>query len=113
VEFGQIYGGEMTAEQFELFEDARSETARLGWEPFMHNPSLSHLLEGVTDLPTLLVWGQEDAVVPWGCIEAYQKALPHAQVVELPAVGHRPEIENPAAFIQAVKAFLTASRPST
>ena len=30
----------MTPEQFELFEDARAETARLGWEPFMFNPSL-------------------------------------------------------------------------
>jgi pimeloyl-ACP methyl ester carboxylesterase len=104
-EFGKIYGGEMTAEQFELFEDARSETARLGWEPFMYNPSLGHLLEGVT-LPTLLVWGQADAVVPRGCIKAYKKAMPHAQVVEIPDVGHRPEIENPEAFIEAVKAFL-------
>ena len=110
-EFGKIYGGELTAEQFELFEDARSETARLGWEPFMHNPSLGHLLEGVTDLPTLLVWGQEDAVVPWGCIEAYQKALPHAQVAKIPGVGHRPEIEHPAAFTQVVQAFLAASAP--
>lgn len=107
-EFGQIYGGEMTSEQFELFEDARAETARLGWEPFMHNPSLGHLLEGVTDLPTLLVWGQEDAVVPRGCIEAYRKAIRHAQVVEIPGVGHRPEIEHPEAFIRAVKAFLAA-----
>jgi pimeloyl-ACP methyl ester carboxylesterase len=107
-EFGQIYGGEMTAEQFELFEEARSETARLGWEPFMYNPSLGHLLEGVADLPTLLVWGQEDAVVPRGCIEAYRKAIPRAQVVEIPGVGHRPEIENPEAFIRAVEAFLAS-----
>jgi pimeloyl-ACP methyl ester carboxylesterase len=71
----------------------------------MYNPSLGHLLEGVT-LPTLLVWGQADAVVPRGCIEAYKKAMPHAQVVEIPDVGHRPEIENPEAFIEAVKAFL-------
>lgn len=107
-EFGRIYGGEMTPEQFELFEDARAETARLGWEPFMYNPSLGHLLEGVSGVPTQLVWGDRDAVVPRGCIEAYQKAMPSATVVEIPGVGHRPEIENAEAFVQAARAFLAA-----
>ncbi|ETX02377.1 MAG: hypothetical protein ETSY1_03780 [Candidatus Entotheonella factor] len=107
-EFGRIYGGEMTPEQFELFEDARTETARIGWEPFMCNPSLGYLLEGVTGVPTQLVWGDKDAVVPRGCIEAYQKAIPSATVVEMPGVGHRPEIENTEAFVQAAKAFFTA-----
>src|SRR4030095_2550856 len=56
-EFGKIYGGEMTPEQFEAFEDARAETARIGWEPYMHNPSLPYLLQSAKNLPTLLVWG--------------------------------------------------------
>jgi len=107
-EFGQIYGGEMTPEQFEAFEDARTETARLGWEPFMYNPSLGYLLEGVTDLPTLLIWGEKDAVLPQGCIQAYQQAMPHAQLVMIPHVGHRPEIENAGAFVAAVGAFLAS-----
>lgn len=107
-EFGLIYGGEMTPEQFERFEDARAETARLGWEPFMYNPSLGYLLEGAADLPTLLIRGQADAVVPQGCIEAYQKAMPHATMVAIAAVGHRPEIENATVFIQAVQAFLAS-----
>src|SRR6185369_6322075 len=48
-EFGKIYGGEMTPEQFEAFEDARAETARIGWEPYMHNPSLPFLLPTAKD----------------------------------------------------------------
>jgi pimeloyl-ACP methyl ester carboxylesterase len=107
-EFGKIYGGEMTPEQFEAFEDARAETARLGWEPYMHNPSLSYLLKGVQHLPTLLIWGNRDAIVPRGCITAYQQAIAGAQVVEIPNVGHRPEIENAAAFVQAVRTFLAS-----
>ena len=107
-EFARIYGGEMTPEQFEAFEDARAETARLGWEPYMHNPSLGYLLQGVHDLPTLLVWGQQDAVVPRGSIEAYQRAIAGAQVAEIPAVGHRPEIEHAEAFISSVRAFLAS-----
>jgi len=106
-EFARIYGGEMTPEQFEAFEDARSETARLGWEPYMHNPSLPYLLRGVR-VPTLLVWGARDGVVPWGCIDAYRKAIPDAQVARIENVGHRPEIENPIEFERTVKKFLAA-----
>ena len=73
-EFAKIYGGEMTPEQFEAFEDARAETARIGWEPYMHNPSLPHLLRG-TKTPTLLVWGTHDGIVPRGCIDAYRAAI--------------------------------------
>jgi pimeloyl-ACP methyl ester carboxylesterase len=105
-EFARIYGGDLTPEQFELFEDARAETARLGWEPFLHDPSLPYLLQGVGALPTLLVWGTDDLVVPRGCIEAYDRSVPDTTVVELPGVGHRPEIEDPAAFVAAVTGFL-------
>jgi pimeloyl-ACP methyl ester carboxylesterase len=107
-EFGKIYGGEMTPEQFEEFEDARSETARIGWEPYMHNPSLGYLLEGVKKLPTLLVWGTKDTIVPRGCIDAYQKAIAGSKVAEIKGVGHRPEVENSNEFVRAVKAFLAS-----
>ena len=106
-EFAKIYGGEMTPEQFELFEEARAETARIGWEPYMHDPSLPHLLYGVKT-PTLLIWGTADRVVPRGCIDAYKSAIPHAQIVKIPNVGHRPEIEDEPAFERAVRKFLAA-----
>jgi pimeloyl-ACP methyl ester carboxylesterase len=107
-EFGKIYGGEMTPQQFEAFEDARAETARLGWEPYMHNPSLNYLLRGVRHVPTLLVWGQQDAITPKGCVAAYRQAIAGAEVVELANAGHRPEVENSAEFVRAVKTFLAA-----
>ncbi|MBI3758102.1 MAG: alpha/beta hydrolase [Deltaproteobacteria bacterium] len=107
-EFGKIFGGEMTPEQFEAFEDARAESARLGWEPYMHNPSLPYLLASAKHLPTLLVRGDKDVVVPQGCIDAYKKAIPSAQVAVIPNVGHRPEIENSAEFVRIVKEFLAA-----
>jgi len=104
-EFTRIYGGEMTPAQFELFEDARSETARIGWEPYMHNPALPYLLRG-SSVPTLLVWGPRDRVVPRGCIDAYHEAIEDSKVAEIQRVGHRPEIENPAEFERAVRKFL-------
>jgi len=106
-EFAKLYGGEMTPSQFEAFEDARAETARLGWEPYMHDPALPHLLRG-NKTPTLLVWGTRDTVVPRGCIDAYQQAFANAQVGVVENVGHRPEIENSAEFERIVTRFLTA-----
>ena len=106
-EFIKLYGGEMTPEQFEAFEDARAESARIGWEPYMHNPVLPHLLRG-TRTPTLLVWGTRDRVVPRGCIEEYKKAIPGAQVATIENVGHRPEIENSTEFVKIVSRFLAS-----
>jgi len=105
-EFAAIYGGEMTPEQFELFEDARAETARIGWEPFMFDDSLGHRLEGVGDLPTLLVRGSDDLIAPEGSIRAYEAVLPNSTTVSIDGAGHRPEIEDADAFLSAVTAFL-------
>src|SRR5262249_26798476 len=106
-EFAKLYGGEMTPAQFEAFEDARAESARISWEPYMHNPSLPHLLRGLK-VPTLLVWGTRDRVVPRGCIDAYRQAIPGARVAVVEGVGHRPEIENSAEFERVVGQFLSA-----
>ena len=106
-EFMKVYGAHMTPEQFEAFEDARAETARLGWEPFMHNPSLPYLLRGVK-IPTLVVWGSRDAIVPRGCIDAYRAAIEGAQIAAVEGAGHRPEMENSAEFDRIVRKFLAA-----
>ena len=106
-EFAKIYGGQMTPEQFEAFEDARSETARIGWEPYLHDPSLPYLLRGVKT-PTLLVWGTRDQVVPRACIEAYKNVITGAVVAQIEGAGHRPEIENSVEFERIVRNFLAA-----
>ncbi|MGB5098792.1 MAG: alpha/beta hydrolase [Porticoccaceae bacterium] len=107
-EFKNIYGGEMTPEQFELFEDARAESARIGWEPYMFNPSLPWLLRSAANvkLPTLLIRGSDDGIVPEDCIRKYKEALPQAQVVSIAGAGHRVEIEKKDEFVAAVKKIL-------
>lgn len=105
-EFAEIYGGEMDPEQFLLFEKARAETARLGWEPFMFDPALPELLKGVPN-ETLLLRGAIDEVSPQGCVDAYAAAMPNATTAILEGVGHRPEIENPDRFVAIVRDFLT------
>ncbi len=107
-EFAKLYGGERTPEQFEAFEDARTENARLTWEPIMSSHTLAHFLEGVRGLPTQIVWGREDAVVPVSAAECYRRALKNTDVnvAIYNECGHRPEIEKSADFIKLVREFL-------
>ena len=104
-EFGQLFGG-IGPEQFELWEDARAQTARLAWQPYMHNPSLTHLLEAVDTLPTLLVWGKQDRVVPLNAGEIYNKSIKDSKLLVFEQCGHRPEIEKSPEFIKEVQSFL-------
>lgn len=105
-EFGSLFGGGETPEQYEAFEDARGEAARLAWQPYMHNPSLPNLLEGVSGLPTLCIWGREDAVVPLSAAEVYKRVIKDSRLAVLENCGHRPEIEKTSEFMAEIKAFL-------
>lgn len=105
-EFASLYGGEETTDQFEAWEDARAESARLAWKPYMHNPSLPHLLEGVQGLPTLIVWGRQDRIIPLSAGQAYNRAISGSELLVLDDCGHRPEIEKSSEFISRVRSFL-------
>jgi pimeloyl-ACP methyl ester carboxylesterase len=72
----------------------------------MHYPGLAPLLHRLKRLPTLLLWGKHDAIVPLSVGEAYQKAIPGAQLVVFDKCGHHPEVEHTDAFVQHVQAFL-------
>lgn len=108
-ELKAMYGGGHSPEQYELFEAARAETSRLAWEPFMHDLTLPHRLQGLRDVDTLIVWGDADKVVPRGCAEAYAQSIPGARLVTIPGAGHRPEVEDRARFVELVSGFLGVS----
>jgi pimeloyl-ACP methyl ester carboxylesterase len=104
-EWQQLYGRAPTPEEANRAEDALEMIMRLCWKPYMHEPRLPFLLPRLQQ-PTLIVWGREDAIVPLECGELYQRGIPGAQLVVLDACGHRPHLEKPQAFTDAVLAFL-------
>ena len=85
----------------------REMAALLTWKPYMYNPKLPVLLSQVK-IPSLVVWGRQDAIVPLNCGELYQAAIPGAQLVVIDRCGHSPQVEKPQAFLDAVVPFLTA-----
>ena len=59
--------------------------------------------------PTLLVWGERDAMIPLANAQDYLRALPAAtaaRLVTLTGLGHVPHEEDPAAGLPALRAFL-------
>jgi pimeloyl-ACP methyl ester carboxylesterase len=105
-EFSQVCPETPTPEQIEDWEMAREEACRLGWRPYMHYPSLPHLLRRLRKLTTLIVWGRQDAIVPLSVAEVYHASIPGSRLVILDNCGHHPEIEQPDEFVQQVQAFL-------
>jgi len=106
-EFATLYGGPQdTLELIEMWEDARSETARIAWKPYMYSDSLPFRLPAIANVPTLLIWGSEDKIVPVSAGEAYRSAIPGSQLVVMRGVGHHPEIERTAEFVEQLRNFL-------
>jgi pimeloyl-ACP methyl ester carboxylesterase len=104
-EFSELFGG-IGPQAFSLMEEARAQTARLAWQPFMHNPSLGQLLEVVDSLPTLLIWGEQDAIVPRSAANDYQRAIKNSKLVVFENCGHRPEVEMRERFVRETQSFL-------
>jgi pimeloyl-ACP methyl ester carboxylesterase len=77
--------------------------ARLVWER-PYNPKLAGRLHRV-QCPVLLLWGDDDKLVPPAYAEAYRAHLPNARVQLIPACGHLPMFEKEAEFVAAVANF--------
>ena len=69
------------------------------------------ILKQVT-APTLLVWGEQDAMIPFGNSNDYLKAIKGAKRVSFKGVGHLPHEEAPAESVLAVREFLLVPRTS-
>jgi len=57
-------------------------------------------------VPTLLVWGERDPLVPAELAGEWQRAIPQARLVLIPRTGHVPMVERPQAFAIALQKFL-------
>ncbi|MEO0972949.1 MAG: alpha/beta fold hydrolase [Pseudomonadota bacterium] len=75
-------------------------TARNGWNARVfdqYRESFEPLEQGpaMPDVPALVLWGQEDRVLPVEDAQVFARLLPQAEVVLLPQTGHLPMLERP------------------
>ena len=69
----------------------------------------TYLTAGV---PTLLVWGARDPVLPVAHVHAVADALPEAQVDIVPRAGHTPHRTDVQHFVSVVSAFIDTTDPA-
>ena len=80
----------------------RATVTRLAYRPRFHNPGLKKWLHRI-DVPTLLIWGEADRIVPPSFGEAYRALIPGSRLVVLPNAGHAPFDEQKDAFLAAFR----------
>lgn len=57
-------------------------------------------------VPTLLVWGAEDIIVPVPIAKKMKETIPNAELIILPNCGHGVSYKNPKGFTDAIYDFL-------
>jgi len=60
--------------------------------------------------PVLLLWGEDDAMIPISNAADYVAAVPHCTLVRLPGIGHVPQEEAPQASLPALLDFLNQKK---
>jgi pimeloyl-ACP methyl ester carboxylesterase len=80
---------------------------RLLWQGAqeMMRSDFSRELAGIT-VPTLIIWGARDLLLPLQLGYDLNKSIPHSQLVVLPQSGHRPMLTQPQEFSKIVLEFL-------
>jgi len=64
-------------------------------------------------IPTLLVWGDKDPVLPVAHVHAVAESLPDARVEIVPGAGHTPHRSHPERFAAVVGDFIRTTAPAT
>jgi pimeloyl-ACP methyl ester carboxylesterase len=65
----------------------------------------SDLLAGIS-CPTLVITGEQDAIIPPSEAQAYAASIPNAQFVTIPNAGHLSNLEQPNIFVASISSFL-------
>ncbi|MSO76910.1 MAG: alpha/beta hydrolase [Alphaproteobacteria bacterium] len=105
--FDAVYGAEPSTDQLVDWDFCREMNFRIAWKPYMYSQTLPHLL-GAVKAPALLVWGDDDKVVPLAAAERYKAALPNARLELVKACGHAIDMEKPAELVRLITTFADA-----
>lgn len=105
--FDALFGAEPAPEIVDGWDRSREMTARVTWRPWMWDTFLPDALRGI-DTPTLLVWGDDDRIVPIDCAHQYAEAIDGARLEIVPACGHAVDLERPDHLATLVGDFIDA-----
>jgi len=64
-------------------------------------------------IPTLIIWGERDAIIPVEHAHAAHQAIPGSRLEIIDEAGHFPHVEEPARFVELLSDFLQTTSPSS
>lgn len=91
------------------FLDTTLAALRAQAEPKGQKQALTNDLPRLS-VPTLVLWGDRDLVVPVSQARAAARLLPCGSLKVIANTGHLPHVERPEKFVAALPGFFTASR---
>jgi pimeloyl-ACP methyl ester carboxylesterase len=105
-----LFAGDPPREFLPLLEamaaDVRAESTRTALVA-MAEADQRDLLPHIV-VPTLLIWGEQDARSPLSVARQFERAIPSAKLVVIPDAGHVSNLERPGPFNDAVREFCRA-----
>jgi pimeloyl-ACP methyl ester carboxylesterase len=108
-----LFAGDPPAEFVPLLEDmaadVRPESLRVQLL-VMAEADQRDLLPRIA-VPTLLIWGEQDARSPLGVARQFEQAIPDTKLVVIPRCGHVSNLEQPERVNEAVSEFCRAHSP--
>lgn len=107
-EYDELFGTKPSKEEREIRTQNQETLVRYCWKPYMYDRSLPSLLPRLR-MPTLIIWGRDDQIVPLECGQLYQQAIPGARLEILPECGNCPPLEKPEAVSQLISSFVQAA----
>jgi len=87
-------------------------TVRAVIEPGGQRVSASDRLALAARLPTLIVWGERDSIIPVDHGAAAHHAMPGSRFEVFPAAGHMPHDDDPDRFAAILTAFCESTEPA-
>jgi pimeloyl-ACP methyl ester carboxylesterase len=106
VGYQQIYSANPILDFGGIREAGRTMTMRMGFKPYMHDPSLAGMLPKI-DVPTLVVWGESDELIPTECARQYAESIPDATLRTIPECGHFVHLDQPAQLANLLGEFFS------
>jgi pimeloyl-ACP methyl ester carboxylesterase len=65
-----------------------------------------------SEIPVLLLWGDDDPIIPVQHARAAHELLPHATLEVFDGVGHFPHVEAPERFVAVLQGFCASTEPA-
>jgi pimeloyl-ACP methyl ester carboxylesterase len=92
--FETRFGAELHPDVKDIWEFNRIMAARITWSPYMFSRRLPHLL-GTVNIPSLIVWGDNDQIIPAIVGDQYAECLTNATQEIVASAGHIVEWDQP------------------